>query len=110
MRFIYLYDLLCYIFYVFLIQFYKFVLFLKSITKLVKHCNKNDEIKARVVELETAFSRENLTKKLLYGSFMGFCGQTHMGRPPDMPISALNETGVDILMRVYPEWSQIGHT
>ena len=50
----------------FLIQFYKFVLFLKSITKLVKHCNKNDEIKARVVELVTAFSGENLTKKLLY--------------------------------------------
>ena len=48
-----------YIFYVFLIQFYKCVLFLKSITKLVKHCNKNDEIKARVVELEAAFSREN---------------------------------------------------
>ena len=47
------------LFYVFLIKFYKFVLFLKSITKLVKHCNKNDEIKARVVELETAFSREN---------------------------------------------------
>ena len=45
--------------YVFLIQFYKFVLFLKSITKLVKHCNKNDKIKACVVELETAFSREN---------------------------------------------------
>ena len=38
---------------------YKFVLFFKSITKLVKHCNKNDEIKVRVVELETAFSREN---------------------------------------------------
>ena len=56
----------------FLIQFYKFVLFLKSITKLVKHCNKNDEIKACVVELETAFSNENLTKKLLYGSYMGF--------------------------------------
>ena len=46
-------------FYVFLIQFYKFDLFLKSITKLVKHCNKNNEIKARVVELEAAFSREN---------------------------------------------------
>ena len=46
-------------FYVFLIHFYKFVLFLKSITKLVKHCNKNDKIKARVVEMETAFSREN---------------------------------------------------
>ena len=61
-------------FYVFLIQFYKFVSFLKSITKLVKHCNKNDEIKARVVELETAFSRENLIKKLLYGSYMGFSG------------------------------------
>ena len=58
-------------FYEFLIQFYKFVLFLKSITKLVKHCNKNDEIKARVVELATASSRENLTKKLLYGSYMG---------------------------------------
>ena len=93
-------------FYVFLIQFYKFVLFLKSITKLVKHCNKNDEIKARVVELETAFSRENLIKKLLYGSYMGFSGQTHMG----MPISALNGTGVDILMWVYKEWSQMGHT
>ena len=50
-------------FYVFLIQFYKFVLFLKSITKLVKHSNKNDEIKARVVELESACSRDNLTKK-----------------------------------------------
>ena len=73
--------------------------FLKSITKLVKHCNKNDEIKARVVELETAFSRENLTKKLLYGSYMGFSGQTHMG----MPISALNGTDVDILNWVYPE-------
>ena len=61
MRFIYHYKyyyILLY-FYVFLIQFYKFVFFLKSITKLVKHCNKNDEIKARVVELETAFSREN---------------------------------------------------
>ena len=90
----------------FLIQFYKFVLFLKSITKLVKHCNKNDEIKARVVELEAAFSRENLIKKLLYGSYMGFSGQTHMG----MFISALNGTGVDILMWVYPEWSQMGHT
>ena len=58
MRFIYHYKYYD-IFYVFLIQFYKFVLFLKSITKLVKLCNKNDEIKARVVELETAFSREN---------------------------------------------------
>ena len=86
--------------YVFLIQFYKFFLsFLKSITKLVKHCNKNDKIKARVVEPETAFSRENWTKKLLYGSHMGFSGQTHMG----MPISALDGTGVDILMWVYPE-------
>ena len=47
MRFFYHYK--CYIFYVFLIQFYKFVLFLKSITKLVKHCNKNVKIKARVV-------------------------------------------------------------
>ena len=37
---------------------------------------------------------------------MGFSGQTHMG----MPISALNGTGVDILMWVYPEWSQMGHT
>ena len=90
-------------FYVFLIQFYKFVLFLKSITKLVKYCNKNDEIKACVVELETAFSRENLTKKLLYGSYMGFSGQTHRSMP-------INGTGVDILMWVYPEWSQLGHT
>ena len=105
MRFIYHYKYYV-IFYVFLIQFYMFVLFLKSITKLVKHCNKNDEIKARVVELETAFSRENLTKKLLYGSYMGFSGQTHMS----MPISALNGTGVDILMWVYPEWSKMGHT
>ena len=79
--------------YVFLIQFYKLVLFLKSITKLVKHCNKNDEIKARVVELETAFSMENLTKKLLYGSYMGFSGQTHMS----MPISA-------------PKWDRCRHT
>ena len=77
-----------------------------SITKLVKHCNKNYEMKARVVELETAFSRENLTKKLLYWSYMGFSGQTHMS----MPISAINGTGVDILMWVYPEWSQMGHT
>ena len=47
-------------YHVFLIQFYKFVLFLKkSITERVKHCNKNDKIKARVVEPETAFSREN---------------------------------------------------
>ena len=84
----------------FLVQFYKFVLFLKSITKLVKHCNKNDEIKARVAELETAFSRENLTKKLLYGSYMGFSGQTHMG----MPISALNGTGVP---RMVPDGSHI---
>ena len=92
---------------VFLIQLYKFVLFLKSInTKLVKHCNKNDKIKARVFEPETAFSRENWTKKLLYRSYMGFSGQTHVG----MPISALNRTGVDILMWVYPEWSQMGHT
>ena len=37
---------------------------------------------------------------------MGFSGQTHMG----MPIPALNGTGVDILMLVYPEWSQMGHT
>ena len=80
----------------FLIQFYKSVLFLQSITKLVKHWNKNDEIKARVVELETAFSRENLTKKLLHGSYMGFSGQTHMS----LPILALNGTGVDILMWV----------
>ena len=62
MRFIYHYKyyviFLC-VSYCPLIQFYKFVLFLKSITKLVKHCNKNDEIKARVVELEAAFSREN---------------------------------------------------
>ena len=90
----------------FLNQFYTFVLFLKSITKLVKHCNKNDEIKARVAELETVFSRKNLTKKLPYGSYMGFSWQTHM----DMPISALNGTGVDILIWVYIEWSQIGHT
>ena len=62
-------------FYVFLIQFYEFVLFLKSITKLVKHCNKNDEIKARVVELETAFSMENLTKKLLMGPIWAFLGK-----------------------------------
>ena len=58
MRFIYHYKYYV-IFSMFLIQFYKFVLFLKSITKLVKHCNKNGEIKARVVEPETAFSREN---------------------------------------------------
>ena len=106
MRFIYHYKYYVIFFYVFLIQFYMFVLFLKSITKLVKHCNKNDEIKACVVELETAFLRENLTKKLLYGSYMEFSGQTHMG----MPISALNGTGVYILMWVYPEWSQMGHT
>ena len=58
MRFIYHYKYNV-IFFVFLIQFYKFVLFLKSITKLVKHCNKNDKIKACVVEPETAFSKEN---------------------------------------------------
>ena len=83
-------------FYVFLIQFFKFVLILKSITKPVKPCNNNDKIKARVVEPETAFSRENWTKKLLYGSYMGLSGQTHMG----VPISALNGTGVDIPMWV----------
>ena len=43
----------------FLNQFDKFVLFLKSNTKLVKHCNRNDKIKSRVVEPDTAFSREN---------------------------------------------------
>ena len=60
MRFIYHYKYYIVFFMCFFnIQFYKFVLFLKSITKLVKHCNKNDEIKACVVELETAFSREN---------------------------------------------------
>ena len=69
---------------------------LKSITKLLKHCNKDDKIKARVVEPETAFSRENGTNKLLYGSYMGFSGQTHMGKP----ISALNGTDVDILIWV----------
>ena len=90
----------------FLIQCYKFVLFLKSITKLVKHCNKNDKLKARVVEPETALSRGNRTKKLLYGSYMGFSGQTHMG----MPMSALNGTDVDKLMWVYPEWSHMGRT
>ena len=37
---------------------------------------------------------------------MGFSGQTHIG----MPISALNGTGVDILMWVYPELFQMGHT
>ena len=79
---------------------------LKVDYKTCKTLQKNDEIKACVVELETAFSRENLTKKLLYGSYMGFSGQTHMS----MPISALKGTGVDILMWVYPEWSQMGHT
>ena len=86
----------------FLIQFYKFVLFLKSITKLIKHCNKNDKIKARVVELETAFSRENLTKKfyiwVLYGLFWANpyeyahidpkwdrCRHTHVGLPRMIP-------------------------
>ena len=59
MRFIYHHKYYVIYFYMFLIQFYKFVLFLKSITKLVKHCNKNDKIKACVVEPETAFSREN---------------------------------------------------
>ena len=53
----------------FLIQFYKFVLFLKSITKLVKHCNKNDEIKACVVELETFEGKLNkeIGTWVLYG-------------------------------------------
>ena len=58
MRFFIIINIMLY-FYVFLIQFYKLVLLLKSITKLVKHCNKNDKIKARVFEPETAFSREN---------------------------------------------------
>ena len=79
---------------------YKFVLFLKSITKLVKHCNKNDEIKACVVELETVLSRENGTKELLYGSYMGFSGQTHMG----MPISALNGAGCRHTHVGLPRW------
>ena len=39
-------------------------------------------------------------------AFLDFSGQTHIG----MPISAINETGLDILMWVYPEWSQMGHT
>ena len=40
MRFIYHYKYYIIFFMCVLIQFYKFVLFLKSITKLVKHCNK----------------------------------------------------------------------
>ena len=48
--------------------------------KFVKHFNKNDKIK--------------LT--LLYGSFMGFSGQTHIG----MSISALNGTNMGILIAI----------
>ena len=65
----------------FLIQFYKFVLFLKSITKLVKDCNKNDEIKARVVELELAFSRETEQRNCYMGPIWVFLGKpyAHIG-------------------------------
>ena len=108
---------------VFLIQFYKFVLFLKSITKLVKYCNKNDKIKARVVELETAFSRKNLTKKfyiwVLYGLFLANpyeyahigpkwhrCRHTHVGLPRMVPdwshITALLEKYEFICMYLFP--------
>ena len=90
----------------FLIQFYKFVLFLKSITKFVKHCNENDEIKACVVELEAAFSWKTEQRNSYMGPIWAFLGKTIW----DMPISALNGTGVDIRMWVYPEWSQMGHT
>ena len=110
-------------FYVFLIQFYKFVLFLKSITKLVKHCNKNDEIKARVVELETAFLRENLTKNCNMGTIYGLfwanpyeyahigpkwdrCRHTHVGLPRMVPdgshITALLQKYEFICMYLFP--------
>ena len=59
MRFIYHYKYYVIFFMCFLFNFIGLFYSLKSITKLVKHCNKNDEIKARVVELETAFPREN---------------------------------------------------
>ena len=61
--------------YVFLIQFYKFVLFLKSITKLVKHFNENNKIKARVVEPETAFSRETEQRNYYMGPIWAFLGK-----------------------------------
>ena len=73
----------------FLFNFHEFLLFLSRI-KICKDCNKNDKIK--------------LT--LLYGSYMGFSVQTHMG----MPISVLNGANVGISMWVYPERSQMGHT
>ena len=59
MRFFYHYKYYIIFFMCFLFNFISLFYSLKSITKLVKHCNKNDEIKARVVELETAFSRES---------------------------------------------------
>ena len=75
MRFIYHYKYYVIFFYVFLIQFYKFVLFLKSITKLLKHCNKNDEIKACVVELELALSRETEQRNCYMGPIWAFLGK-----------------------------------
>ena len=106
----------------FLIQFYKFVLFLKSITKLVKHCNKNDEIKARVVELESfrgKTEQRNCYIWVLFGLFWanlyGYahigtkwdrCRHTHVGLPRMVPdgshITALLEKYEFICMYLFP--------
>ena len=84
-----------------LIQFYKFVLFLKSITKLVKHCNKNDKIKACVGLFEGKLNKE-IAKWVLYGLFWANpYGYAHIGPKWDPCMHTLG---------VYPEWSQMGHT
>ena len=111
-------------FYVFLIQFYKFVLFLKSITKLVKHCNKNDEIKARHgCRTGNGLFKGKLNKEIaiwvLYGLFWtnpywyahigpkwDRCRHTHVGlrrmAPDGSHITALLEKYEFICMHLFP--------
>ena len=111
----------------FLIQFYKFVLFLKSITKLVKHCNKNDEIKKHVLlNWKRPFRGKTEQRNCymgpiwcLYGLFWanpyGYahigpkwnrCRHTHVGLPRMVPdgshITALLEKYEFICMYLFP--------
>ena len=105
-------------FYVFLIQFYKFFLFLKSITKLVKHCNKNDEIKTGNGLFEGKLNKE-IAIWVLYGLFWANpyeyahigpkwdrCRHTHVGLPRMVPdwshITALLEKYEFIYMYLFP--------
>ena len=59
----------------FLIQFYKFVLFLKSITKLVRHCNKNDEIKVRLSNWKRSFRGKTEQRNFYMGPLWAFLGR-----------------------------------